>query len=103
MHHDSIVSNVPPDRPAMRIVGGSPSGVDDRGRVLGVKSALASAKLTHNRIRLQLIAVIGERNGSGSDTIARLRGDEHRSLRSVLESAHSGFKDSCPALSPSRH
>jgi hypothetical protein len=75
MHHDSIVRNVPPDLPALRVVGGSPSGVDDRGRVLGVRSA-GSEKLAHNRIRLQLIAVIGERNSSVADTITRLRGDE---------------------------
>jgi hypothetical protein len=77
MHHDSIVRNVPPDLPALRVVGGSPSGVDNRGRVLGVRSA-GSEKLAHNRIRLQLIAVIGERNGSQADTIARLRGDEYQ-------------------------
>lgn len=78
MHHDSIVANVPPDLPALRVVGGSPSGVDDRGRVLGVRSAVRSEKLAHNRIRLQLIAVIGERNSSEADTIARLRGDEYQ-------------------------
>ena len=78
MHHDSIVRNVAPDLPVLRIVGGNPAGVDDRGRVLGVKSALASEKLAHNRIRLQLIAIIGERNGAKADTIARLRGDEHQ-------------------------
>lgn len=77
MHHDSIVANIPPDLPALRVVGGSPSGVDDRGRVLGVRSA-GSEKLAHNRIRLQLMAVIGRRNGSEGDTIARLRGDEYQ-------------------------
>ena len=77
MHHDSIVRNVPPDLPALRIVGGSPSGVDDRGRVLGVRSAGAE-RLAHNRIRLQLIAVVGERNNAEADTIARLRGDEYQ-------------------------
>jgi hypothetical protein len=77
MHHDSIVRNVPPDLPVLRVVGGSPSGVDDRGRVLGVRSA-GSEKLAHNRIRLQLIAVIGERNSSGADTVAKLRGDEYQ-------------------------
>jgi len=76
MHHDSIVRNVPPDLPALRIVGGSPSGVDDRGRVLGVRSG-GSEKLANNRIRLKPIAVIGERNSSQADTIARLRGDEY--------------------------
>lgn len=76
MHHDSIVRNVPPDLPVLRVVGGNPSGVDDRGRVLGIRSAPAE-KLAHNRIRLQLIAVIGNRNNSQADTIARLRGDEH--------------------------
>src|SRR5687767_209958 len=77
MHHDSIVRNVPPDSPALRVVGGSPAGVDDRGRVLGVRSA-GSEKLDHNRIRLQLIALVGERNSARADTIARLRGDEYQ-------------------------
>lgn len=77
MHHDSIVRNVPPDLPVLRVVGGSPSGVDDRGRALGIRSA-ASERLAHNRIRLQLVAVIGERSGSHADTIARLRGDEYQ-------------------------
>ena len=76
MHHDSIVRSVPPDLPALRVVGGSPSGADDRGRVLGVRST-GSEKLTHNRIRLKLVAVIGDRNGALADTIARLGGDEH--------------------------
>ena len=77
MHHDSIVANVPSDLPALRVVGGSPSGVDDRGRVLGVRSA-GSERLAHNRIRLRLIAVIGERSGSEADTIVRLHGDEYQ-------------------------
>jgi hypothetical protein len=77
MHNDSIVRNVPPDLPALRAVGGSPSGVDDRGRVLGVRSA-GSERLAHNRIRLQLMAVIGDRNSSQADTIASLRGDEYQ-------------------------
>jgi hypothetical protein len=77
MHHDSIVRNVPPDLPALRVVGGTPSGVDDRGRVLGIRSA-PSEKLAHNRIRLQRVAVVGDRNSSKADTIARLRGDEHQ-------------------------
>jgi|SRR5688572_18624389 len=76
MHHDSIVRNVPPDLPALRVVGGSPSGVDDRGHVLGVRS-VGSEKLDNNRMRLQLRVVIGERSSSQADTVARLRGDEH--------------------------
>ena len=78
MHHDSIVANVPPDLPALRVVGGSPSGVDDRGRVLGVRSTGSPERLAHNRIRLRLMAVIGERSSSDADTIARLRGDEYQ-------------------------
>src|SRR5687767_7000731 len=78
MHHDSIVRNVPPDSPALRVVGGSPSGVDDRGRVLGVRSTGSPEKPAPNRIRLQLIAMIGERNSSRADTIARLRGGEYQ-------------------------
>jgi hypothetical protein len=77
MHHDSIVRNVPPDLPVLRVVGGNPSGVDDRGRVLGIRSA-PSEKLAHDRIRLQLITVIGSRSSSKADTIAKLRGDEHQ-------------------------
>ena len=75
MHHDSIVRNVPPDLPALRVVGGNPSGVDDRGRVLGVRQAGAELlSPTHNRERL--VAVIAERNGSRGDTLAKLRGAE---------------------------
>ncbi len=77
VHHDSIVRNVPADLPALRVVGGSPSGVDDRGRVLGVRTA-GSEKLAQDRIRLQLIAVIGERSGAEADTVARLRGDDYQ-------------------------
>ena len=76
VHHDSIVRSLPPDLPALRVVGGNPSGVDDRGRVLGTRSA-PSEKLAHNRIRLHLIAVIGNRNNSQADTIARLIGSEY--------------------------
>jgi len=45
--------------------------------VLGVRSAGAD-KLAHNRIRLELVAVIGERTSSKGDTIARLRGDDYQ-------------------------
>jgi hypothetical protein len=76
MHHDSIVANVVPDLPALRVVGGRPLGVDDRGRVFGVKSAGAE-KLAHNKTRLKLIAVVGDRNSSRADTIARLSGYEN--------------------------
>ena len=76
MHHDSIVANVPPDLPALRVVGGFPSGVDIRGRVLGVRST-GSERLVQNRMRLRLIAVVGERNSAQADTIATLRGDEY--------------------------
>lgn len=75
LHHDSIVRNLPPDLPALLVVGKFPSGVDSRGRVLGVKGE-GSEKLAHNRIRLKLIAVVGDRNSSRADTIARLGGDE---------------------------
>jgi hypothetical protein len=76
MHHDSIVANGPPDLPALRIVGGSPSGVDSRGRVLGVRQA-GSEKLSHNMIRERLLAVVGSRSSSRADTVAALRGSEY--------------------------
>jgi hypothetical protein len=76
MHHDSIVANVLPDLPALRVIGGRPSGVDSGGRVLGVRSEGAE-RLAHNRTRLKLVAVVGYRNNSRADTIARLKGYEN--------------------------
>jgi len=77
LHRDSIVRNLPPDLPALRTVGGSPSGADSRGRVLGVRQA-GSEKLSNNLIRERLVVVVGDRNGSGADTVAALRGSEYR-------------------------
>jgi hypothetical protein len=75
MHHDSIVSNVLPDLPALRIAGKNLWGADSRGRVLGVRQAGAELLTpTHNKERL--VAVIANRNDSRGDTIASLRGAE---------------------------
>lgn len=77
MHHDSIVSNVLPDLPALRIAGRNLWGADSRGRVLGVRQAGAELLTpTHNKERL--VAVIANRNHPRGDTIARLRGVEYQ-------------------------
>ena len=75
LHHDSIVKNLPPDLPALRTVGGSPTGADARGRVLGVRQA-GSEKLSNELIRERLVAVLGDRNSARADTLASLRGSE---------------------------
>jgi hypothetical protein len=76
LHNDSIVRNLPPDLPALRIAGGNPSGVDSRGRVLSVRQAGAEM-LTPSHNKERLVAVIADRNSSRGDTIAKLRGTEH--------------------------
>ena len=76
LHGDSIVRNLPPDYPALRAVGGNPSGSDSTGRVLGVRQAGAD-KLSNTMIRERLVAVLGERNSSRADTIVALRGSEY--------------------------
>jgi hypothetical protein len=75
MHHDSIVANVLPDLPALRLVGGRASGVDSRGRVLGVRQAGAD-RLSPTHTRQWYVAVMAHRDSARGDTLAKLRGEE---------------------------
>lgn len=75
LHRDTIVRNIPPDFPALRVVGGRVAGAGARGLVLGIRQA-GSEKLAHDMIRLREIAVLGDRSGSRADTLTTLTGSE---------------------------
>ena len=76
LHRDSIVKNIPPDFPALRVVGGRSFGASGSGLVLGVRQAGAD-RLAHDVIRERLVVVLGDRNSSRADTLTTLTGSEY--------------------------
>lgn len=71
---DSIVRNVPPDLPALNIIG-TLQGVDSTGRVLGVRQA-GAVRLSSSTNQRSLLAVVADRNGARADTVTHLRGSD---------------------------